>query len=824
MIYFVIFFLTCACLFVSPAYWPYYSVAAIFLVLGIGSLATQVKVEFKNFPDRYYSLLMIAPVAVTAIIIPFPFKIAFFLLIAGMLLAVLFVSKKNILRLSFSLMITGVILAVISMLNPLYNSVMCQLHDYSLINFFAFPVFSLLKLETAKEYANLYIQSQPGVEWILTTTEKTGLYFSLVFFIGSSTLILLFRQQKKLQALTKLLVIQCVYIILRYVFIVLVFLNFSRANIFWNRWIEMLTFIPLVFILAKTIPLSISEKVFSVRIEGFTCRKKDIPAIIYSALFVFFACAFVFFHDPGKIKNGRVLLDEKHSDWEWTEEKLDTIVYGKRSLYNYSCLADFIGHYYHFERNFELITEDILANYDILIIKTPTSSFSEGELDAIEEFVANGGGLLLIGDHTNVFGTSTFINPLAGRFGLQYNFDATYDFKTGSLSIYKPPEFYSHPVVQFMPPFLFGTSCTLDAPLLAEKVMIGYGLKAVYLDYSKKNFFSTQNESAFMKYGFFLQSAGVKYGKGRVLAFSDSTVFSNFWMFMPGKPELFSGFLNWLNRANTILSYKLLLVVVCLVFFWMMLKQLKKPDLIQRIYLVSIIGWVVFILSYFMFSYIKFSSYELPEPHTAYYRICIDNEYSDIDMPILDLTKDNQKSYNTFYVAFQRLGYFPSISSSLEKSLNGNDLVIIINMQKEMTDRILSKLVSFLENGGKLLILENKPGEKNLPNRLLAKLNVKNIRKIEEHDVDLRMPYVENSEEYDTSAQKNKSFLLDTEPFPAYLFTYDAGAGRLYIMDNSLLYNDIHMGNASAIPNIDQLKNYRLVYDMIDYIVGSDRP
>lgn len=823
MIYFAIYLIGCACLFVSSAYWPQYSIAAIFLFLGIGTLATRVNVAFKNLQGRYYLFPIIALALISAMIIPFTHSLGFFLLSAGMLLAVLFPSNEKISGFSFSLMVTGIVLIIISILDPLYNNLMSQFHDFSLINFFVIPVLKLISLDSAGEYAHLYIQSQPAVEFVLTATEKTGLYFSLVFFIGSSIFILLSRHPKKIQTLVKLIIIQFVYIILRYVFIVVIFLNFASANIFWNRWIEIASFIPLVFILAKSIPLSVNKKSIGLRFERITFTKKDIPAIIYSSLFVFFACAFVFFHDPGKMKNSRVLLDEKHSDWEWTQEKLDTVTYGKKSLYNYSCLADYIGHYYRFERNFELITGEVLADHDILIIKTPTSVFLESELDAIEEFVNQGGGLLLIGDHTNVFGTSTFINPLARRFGLQYNFDATYDFRTGSLSVYKPSEFYSHPVVQSMPPFLFGTSCTLDAPLLAEKVIIGYGLKAVYLDYSKKNFFSVQNESAFMKYGVFVQCAGIKFGKGRVLAFSDSTVFSNFWMFMPGKPELFSGFLNWLNRANTTLSYKIFLVIACLILFWMMIKQLTKTDTIHRTYLVIIIGWSVFILCYFIFSLLKSHSYDLPEPHTAYYRICIDNEYSDIDMPILELTRDNQKSYNSFYIALQRLGYFPSISGSLEKSLEGNDLVIIINNQKEITDRELSKMKAFLERGGKLLILENGPDQNKFSEKILEALNIKNARNIKKDDIYSHVLPDSNIDRDKTSVEKNKPSTISEEVL-MYLSTYKSGKGRLFIMDNSLLVNDIHMGNANSIPNLDQLRTYRIVYDMLDYIVADDRP
>lgn len=822
MIYFFVFLLSCACLFVSPVYWPQDTVSSIFLIVGIGILSTQVKVELKNLPDRIYALLIVIPVVLIVLIIPFPYNLGFLILSIGIILAVLFPSKTYISRISFSFIITGVILAVISLFNPLFNIIASRFHDVSLINLFASPFFKLLNLKSVWESGNLYIQSQSGVEWILTTTEKTGLYFSLVFFIGSSIVILLYRQQSKLKTFLKLLIIQMVYIILRYVFMIVIFLNSGKASIFWDRWIEIITFIPLVFILVKYIPLPSTTKVVSIRFERFRFGKKYIPAIIYISLFVFFASALALFHDPGKLKNGSVLLDEYHSDWEWTEEKLDTTWYGKKSLYNYYCLADYINHYYHFERNNEQIKDDILEKCDILIIKTPTSPFSEDEIIVIEKFVYNGGGLLLIGDHTNVFGTSTFINPIAVRFGLKFNYDATYDFKTGSLSVYKPPEFYNHPVVQSMPPFLFGTSCTLEAPILAENVIIGYGLKAAYLDYSNKNFFSTQNESAFMKHGLFLQSAGIKHGKGRVLAFTDSTVFSNFWMFMPGKPELFLGFLNWLNRMNTIFSFTSILIIFCLLFILMARNQIKKFSFFQNVYLLSITGGLVFVLSYFLFSSLKLSSYAIPEPHTDYYRICLDTEYSDIDMPIIALTEDYHKSYNTFYILLQRLGYFPSISSSIEESLTENDLVIIINSKKEFPEHLNENMTSFLNSGGKLLVLEDQMDKIHFSNKLLGNLGIdldenSLINSVLSYETDQDNLYEENE------IEKPKK-LIKSDPGKSFpnLRQYKLEKGEIYILYNSILYNDINMGIANAVPNKDQIKNNRTIYNMIEFIVGND--
>ena len=53
-----------------------------------------------------------------------------------------------------------------------------------------------------------------------------------------------------------------------------------------------------------------------------------------------------------------------------------------------------------------------------------------------------------------------------------------------------------------------------------------------------------------MEFGVFLQMIGRAVGRGRVLGFTDSTVFSNFAAFHPGKAELFLASVEWLMREN----------------------------------------------------------------------------------------------------------------------------------------------------------------------------------------------------------------------------------------------------------------------------------
>jgi hypothetical protein len=151
MIYFAIFLIGCACLFISPVYWPQNTLSLIFLSAGVGVISTQVRIAFKNLPERVYSLLIAIPLMLCALIVPFPYNLGFLLLSAGIILVVIFPSQTLLSRFSFSLMITGAMLAVVSLLNPLFDIIVGRCHDFGMVNFFVHPLLRLLNLETLWE-------------------------------------------------------------------------------------------------------------------------------------------------------------------------------------------------------------------------------------------------------------------------------------------------------------------------------------------------------------------------------------------------------------------------------------------------------------------------------------------------------------------------------------------------------------------------------------------------------------------------------------------------------------------------------------------------
>ncbi|MCB9870769.1 MAG: hypothetical protein H6837_13005 [Planctomycetes bacterium] len=275
----------------------------------------------------------------------------------------------------------------------------------------------------------------------------------------------------------------------------------------------------------------------------------------------------------GATKGGRVLVDEHHcqmDDWtkqRWRHKRFDTTStlrvfdpewFGDAAAYNYATLFDYCSRFFTMSHNLQRLDEAPLAATDVLVLKVPSHPFTPAEVEAVRRFVERGGGLLLVGEHTSVFGSGVCLNQVARQFGFAFRYDCLFQLHRegpDSSAVYKqrytPPR-VPHPVVQRMGPLDFAVSCSIDPGLSAgDAVILGTGLRNADADYFSPNFYPQPHETTSALYGAFVQLWSTRYGAGRVLAFTDSTIFANFSVCEPGKRELFLGMLQWLNHQPT---------------------------------------------------------------------------------------------------------------------------------------------------------------------------------------------------------------------------------------------------------------------------------
>jgi len=122
-------------------------------------------------------------------------------------------------------------------------------------------------------------------------------------------------------------------------------------------------------------------------------------------------------------QRARVLFDEAHSEWASMTSNFLAFANDLR-LQGYTVERHTDGP----------LTDDLLANFDILVVGTAWGDFTVAELDSIQQFVASGGGLFITGlgwSWVNPDLGRTLdnypMNSIATRFGLRFLDDAICD-------------------------------------------------------------------------------------------------------------------------------------------------------------------------------------------------------------------------------------------------------------------------------------------------------------------------------------------------------------------------------------------------------------
>jgi hypothetical protein len=580
------------------------------------------------------------------------------------------------------------------------------------------------------------------------TLEKLAFFPLLFVLIGEAVSLFLFNVRRMWRRLLLTAVCMLAYGIIRLVVLCAIFVYAQDLSLFWDPVCVLLSLAPLPLVLERFNSVSVSYQLPNLHsVLKWKPASATAMAVILTAIGF---TGYLTYQDPGVKKQGRVLIDETHSNWEWATQPFDKQGFGKQSLYNYYLARDFANHYFHVQVNTDQhLTNQLLNKYDVLVVKTPTTLFAEDEKRTIYDFVRGGGGLFLVGDHTNLFGMSTVLNDLARPFRIRFNFDDTFALMTGGTTSYAKPRYLYHPLVRNLSEFGFETSCTLDVPLSAEFVMVGSGLGREWIDYSHKNFFGNIKLDPDEDYGLFAQAAAVKSGEGRVVAFSDSTVFSNFSLFWPGKPDFFLNALDYLNRKNRYGDrINLMLLAVGLVGLLGAIFVIHRFDLRPLVPLYTLLGGAAFLASSAWINHVNHQSYQELKPHTGYTTVAFESQYSDIalsevsallaeQVPEEHLLHEHEhahergpahrdlETFRTFYINLARLGIFPTVKKSLHEALHTGSIVVVINPGKPFAEDDIHRLDHFLHSGGRVLLMDSIANDNLIANQLLRRFNAR---------------------------------------------------------------------------------------------------
>jgi hypothetical protein len=650
--------------------------------------------------------------------------------------------------------------------------------------------------------------------------------------------------------------------------------------LFWQSWLHGALLLPPVLAAWRFVPWPENHRAAPAPTTSTVQPTWRPPAVIGLAALSGLCAAFGLWWDPvGERKQGRVLIDELHvgvnprtqreMHWEPTIRPYDTEWYGSEAAYNYYCLYDYLWR--HFELNrlehpnregarrrgsvlSQRITNSLLRDFDVLVLKVPTLDYEPEEIDAIKRFVERGGGLLLIGEHTDVFGTGRHLNSVAREFGFSFRHDCLFgiDHQPGAQQTnrdgfeprdepkrrgvfdqhFNPPH-TPHPIVQHMPPLDFATSGSIDPRDSSGRAAIrSKGLWSLPADYHADNYYPQVVWRPDMRYGAFVQLWTTRHGDGRVAAFADSTIFSNFSAFQPGKSELMLGMIEWLNHRDSIGDPRLVLFTLAGVFaigaVWL---SLGWPG-----------SWIAMLAvavgTFWASSFLvrTLHSHQMPLPTTdekKITRVYFDSDVSDGRLPDGSFIDGKRDGFGVFERWILRLGYFLKRPHHGE-SFAPADLLVITYSRTPPSAKYLERLAEYVDAGGKLLVIESAENRAadtsesadgtSAVNTLLEPFGL-------EIDEESSVTGTLTSESLKSSVPVDKAVTISGgDPF-ATIAGKTVGAwtsfgdGAVYVVGFGTRFNDFNMGvTGDTVPDAEMRKVYDLEYDLMRWIVEGISP
>ncbi len=634
----------------------------------------------------------------------------------------------------FSASALGAILVLQSPLYWLCSSWTARTPDVPYVAYVPYLFLKWIGSDVSYSDHTLYVRLMRDTHPFPLTWEHLGILPVLAIFVGGAAVLWWDRQRRPFgAAMAKLSLTLIFFVFLRLCIMLAVYItamiyvehesDVVHVEVFWLPWITAVSFLLVIPFLSRWLPWEADAPPIVVSADGWDRPVRRAASAALLCLAAVAMVVHVHFWDPGTPKRGRVLLDEAHNRWERTDKPYNTDWYGHESGYNYYCMAQFLRHYYELDFNMEgELTAEKLSNYDVLILKTPTAKYSEEEIDAIEGFVRGGGGLFALGEHTNVFGSSSYLNPVVRRFGMAFRYDSVFDIERKWEQVYFPPKRSRHPIMNDVPFFRFAVSCSIASNSWdARPVIRSNGLWSLPISYAAGNFYPSVEDRSDAKFGAFNQMVCAAVGAGRVVSFGDSTVYSNFLAFYPGKAEVLLGAVDWLNRVNRWdgVNRLALGVFAAALLLGLLLQWRLSAHFGPTLMTVSTAAALVWTATWALDMQTRIA-FQRPKPHTPVPRIVFEMQHGDYELPVFSFTKDYPRSYEVFYQYVLRVGYYPDVSFDLRRSMaSSDDPIVVIRPHKAFSNQTIDAAREFVERGGTLLVLDSTMNRESTADELL---------------------------------------------------------------------------------------------------------
>lgn len=701
---------------------PNGTIWAVLVLAGAGLL---IGIDLRA-PARIESIIAAALLLPALILVPWPWRAAVLLLVMGLLLCAAPIPRRWPGRVGQAALAAGTVLVLQAAGMLVYESVTARSHELPpQLAAMLYGVARAIGIPAALDGSTLALYSirhthRLGATWGLLLDPAT---FS--FVVGGVVLICLHASRPSIsRSLARLLgLVGCVALWLPVRAAILIAVHMHRAlraeyneplalmGPFWNPWVLLALLGGPAFLVWRFVHAP-PTAVQTIQTPG---RSRRIVCVVWASVGALLVTMGLLWTPSGPRKPGRIWVDEHRSNWERTDRPYDPNWYGQESGYNYACIYDYASRFYDMDRLHDPIDANTLAECDILVVKVPTARYTTEEIEHIERFVENGGGLLLIGEHTNVFNSGTYLNDIAARFGFGFSHDCLFDIDTPFEQLYRPP-LVPHPIVQHMPAMDFAVSCSIDPGTGPGRAAIrATGLRSLPADYHASNYYPQVEDRADARYGAFVQLWAMDHGAGRVAAFGDSTIFSNFSTFEPGKAELMLGMLEWLNHKAPSGNRQPALIALGLLFAAGAL-VLGRGWPGGRIVLLSGVLLGVTIAAVAVRAMHR-SAMPAPTAVRPFTHVVIDRTVCDAPLSRSGFISGQADGFGIFERWILRLGYFTSRRAG--RDAFSGDLLVFLYPRREVDADFRRQLVDYVNEGGRVLVIDAPANARSTANVLL---------------------------------------------------------------------------------------------------------
>ena len=502
--------------------------------------------------------------------------------------------------------------------------------------------------------------------------------------------------------------------------------------------------------------------------------------------------------NPGRPSQGRIIIDDTHSaEWAQAARQLDREYFGDFSTYSYSALAEHLS-------QCAAVTvlagsanlSEALSNCDVLVLKTPQIDYTPSELLAIQQWVFQGGGLIALGDHTDLFDMNSRLNLVLSPMGLRLNADSVRAANNEFFVEAKTPIFNRHPVLAHIDRVGFMTGCSVTTEHRSQVALAANNAICDPADYLNPSRFPSWSNDGTLSHGCVPVVAAASYGTGRVVVWSDSTVFSSFEYHKQGYDRVFLSMLAWVGRSDS--EFRVRWVAFALAIASLALLAIRSMRLCR---------WTVFAV--FLGSYsgmylttrIGQVAYPVIEPFVSLPSIAFVREGTwAIYPPSLGVAPgaEPKAMFDTLCNVPLRLGrrswIADSIPHAVRESVSAGSSIVLVNLISRIDGSSLEDLAGWVSSGGHLVLIQRSESYLTEGTRQLCEA------------LGLTM----------TTGARNEPQIVGSvqTPTPAEVAMFEAqyGTGRFTILVSDDKFSNASLGHSMAVPDASQRELFDILY------------